>query len=213
MTTVTRLRHLGMRPQQVPRSIVLVEKMPSLGRALAQLPGASRLGSRREYLHYSLPLYEQETLLTTGCFGSPPLAIALHELAQSGAKRIVWLGVYEAVNMRANDEMIVPIGAVRDDGVTAHYAPPDYPAVPSQDLASRLAKKFGGCRRELVYTTDVPALARERVDGTVAAIDRSSAALFIVGASLQLDVAALLLPASADITAQTILGAAAAAAA
>lgn len=151
---MTRLYHLGLEPEDVPAGVLLVEASIDP----APLAGDCHLvGARREYRCWR----DGDVLLATCGFGAPPLAIAVEELARAGARRFVLLAPY--VPARRDREVLVPAGAVRGDGTSAQYAPPEYPAVPAFVLAERLRAGLGlAAERAIVATADVPPARRPR---------------------------------------------------
>jgi uridine phosphorylase len=73
--------------------------------------------------------------IATG-MGTPSLDIIVNELYRLGAKRFLRVGtagLLQPTYMRAGD-FSVATGAVRDDGATNFYAPPEFPAIASYEI-------------------------------------------------------------------------------
>ena len=105
------------------------------------------LRSNREYTIYCGTLEgELVTVCSTG-IGGPSTAIAVEELAMCGAHTLVRIGTCGgiALPVKAGD-VVIASGAVRQDGTSHEYAPPEFPAVPHTDvlLALRDAAKSLG---------------------------------------------------------------------
>jgi uridine phosphorylase len=141
------------------------------------------------------------TLLYSG-MGSPAAANALEMAVANGARRVVVLGACGGVDDRVEvGDLIVVTGAVRGEGTSRYYAPPEFPAALGFELSSRLWQAAlsaydGTCRRGVVYTTDAgyrqgPEVY-ERYAGLIIGVDSECAAVAVVGARLGIEVAALL---------------------
>lgn len=69
--------------------------------------------------------------VTSSGIGGPSTAIAVEELANTGAKVVIRVGSCGAYgpNIEVGD-LVIPVGAVKEDGTSKTYTPPAYPAVP-----------------------------------------------------------------------------------
>lgn len=140
------------------------------------------------------------TLMYSG-MGSPAMANALEMAANNGARRVVLFGACGGVAERvAVGHLIVATGAVRGEGTSAYYAPPEFPALFDTGLVCTLWQRAAAQRvtahRGVVYTTDAgyrqgPEIY-EACAGLVLAVESECAAAAVVGARLGLEVAALL---------------------
>ena len=84
----------------------------------------------REYTIWNGKLEgETVTVCSTG-IGGPSTAIAVEELAACGAKVMIRVGTCGGISLdvKAGD-IIIATGAVRQDGTSHEYAPPEFPAV------------------------------------------------------------------------------------
>ena len=113
----------------------------------AFLENPYRLRSNREYTIFCGTLEgELVTVCSTG-IGGPSTAIAVEELAACGAHTMVRIGTCGgiALPVKAGD-VVIASGAVRQDGTSHEYAPPEFPAVPHTDVLFALrdaAKELG----------------------------------------------------------------------
>lgn len=105
------------------------------------LDNSSVLTQHREYrsvLGYvdSIPVL----VMSTG-IGAPSTGIAVEELARLGITHFLRLGTTGAIqpHVRLGD-LIISEGAVRLEGTSGHYAPIEYPAVPSLLLTQKLVE-------------------------------------------------------------------------
>ena len=134
-------------------------------------------------------------------FGAPGAAIVLEELVTLGATQFVNLGYAGAL---AHDvsfgDLVLCTKALRDEGVSHHYAPPARYADASRSLRAALASTL--CRHDYDFVEGanwtIDALYRETReeaeayrDEGVLTVDMEAAALFVIAQSLGVDVAAL----------------------
>jgi len=93
----------------------------------------------REYKTYTGTLLGEKVSVTSTGIGCPSTAIAVEELIMIGADTFVRVGTSGGMqrNLRAGDLGIVT-GAIRDEGTTLHYLPPEFPAVADIDVVDAL---------------------------------------------------------------------------
>jgi len=80
------------------------------------------------------------SVCSTG-IGCPSAAIAVEELARIGAKTFIRVGTTGALqkNIHTGD-IVIASAAVREDGTSKIYVPPEFPAVASFDVSAALQK-------------------------------------------------------------------------
>jgi uridine phosphorylase len=132
--------------------------------------------------------------------GAPVAATVLEELIALGAREFISIGTAGCLQPRcAFGEAVVCTGAIRDEGVSHHYAPSEKFARPSGRLTARLTRALtaAGAAPEagLAWTIDAPyretaAEARSYQAEGVLCVDMEAAALFTVGRYRGVDVAA-----------------------
>ncbi len=105
------------------------------------------VGMNREYNIWNG--YIDGTLVTvcsTG-IGGPSTAIAVEELYACGAKTFIRVGTCGGISQAVcAGDVVIASGAVRQDGTSHEYAPPEFPAVPTYDVLFALnesAKSLG----------------------------------------------------------------------
>ena len=83
---------------------------------------------------------ETVTVCSTG-IGGPSTAIAVEELAACGATTFIRVGTCGGISLdvRAGD-VVIATGAVRQDGTSHEYAPPEFPAVTSANVLFALCE-------------------------------------------------------------------------
>ena len=101
---------------------------------------------RREYNVWNGKLLgETVTVCSTG-IGGPSTAIAVEELFSCGADTFIRIGTCGGISLDVRSgDIVIANGAVRQDGTSHEYAPPEFPAVPNTDVLFSLvdaAKKL-----------------------------------------------------------------------
>lgn len=142
------------------------------------------------------------TIAVVGGFGigAPAATTVLEELIALGAREFISIGTAGCLQPRCGfGEAVVCTGAIRDEGVSHHYAPAGKFAWPSETLTRRLAQALtvGGTAPQsgLAWTIDAPyretvAEARSYQAEGVVCVEMEAAALFTVGRYRGVDVAA-----------------------
>jgi uridine phosphorylase len=122
--------------------------------------------------------------------GAPLSAVLLEETIAMGAETFLFIGTAGVLKEHiGRHELILPVGAVRDEGTSYHYQSAETAAVPDPDLLINIRKMLG--MQQIPYhegktwTTDAPYReTAERVrqvirEGCIA-VDMEAAALFCV---------------------------------
>lgn len=127
--------HLEIEPGDVA-AYVLLPGDPSRVATIASLWDESRLvASNREYVTYTGTYRGAPISCTSTGIGAPSTSIALEELARCGATTFFRVGTCGTfLDHVANGDMAIFDSAVRLDGASHGYAPPEYPAVASHDV-------------------------------------------------------------------------------
>jgi len=140
------------------------------------------------------------TLVYSG-MGAPAAANAVEMAAANGAHRVVVFGACGGVDAALGvGHLLVVSAAVRGEGTSRYYAPPEYPAAFDPLLTARLAERAGSSGEPVhvgvVFTTDAgyrqgPEIYEDGA-GIVLGVDSECAAAAVVGARLGLSMGALL---------------------
>jgi uridine phosphorylase len=89
------------------------------------------------------------TVSSTG-IGAPSAAIAMEELYECGMEVAVRMGTVMALSDDLLGTFIVPVASMREEGTTAAYAPPGYPAVADTELLLALNEAVTAAGAEYV---------------------------------------------------------------
>ncbi|VAW36263.1 Uridine phosphorylase [hydrothermal vent metagenome] len=134
--------------------------------------------------------------------GAPVVGVLLEEFVAWGVKQFVWLGVAGGLQpaLQSGDLVLVET-AVRDEGTSHHYLPPDQPAAASPKLSeiveTAVCQANLPLKKGVTWTTDAPyretavAVAQYQAQG-VQTVEMETAALFAVAHYCQTEAAALL---------------------
>ncbi len=131
--------HIAAEPGQIGGYCILPGDPGRCEKIAAFLDEPYRVGMNREYQIYCGTLEgELVTVCSTG-IGGPSTAIAVEELAACGAHTMIRVGTCGgiALPVKAGD-LVVASGAIRQDGTSREYAPPEFPAVPDASVLRAL---------------------------------------------------------------------------
>ncbi|MGH9293629.1 MAG: nucleoside phosphorylase [Acidimicrobiales bacterium] len=186
--------HVGVRAGQIS-DVVLMPGDPFRVKLIAdQLEDPVEVAHNREYRivngHY-------RGRLVSGCstgMGCPSTAIGVEELARAGARIFIRVGSTGALQPgMALGDLVVSEGSLRNDGTSAAYVPPGYPAVPDLELtialksaAETLASRHGFAVHSGINATDdayyaeTPQWIEKLSSLGLTSVEMESAALFVV---------------------------------
>ncbi len=133
--------HLLIKPGDVGKYALLPGDPSRADRIAEFLRDAVLKARNREFVVYT-GWYGNElvTVASTG-IGGPSAAIAIEELAKCGVRYFIRVGTCGALRRGVKvGELVIPYAAVRLDGVTRRYVPPEYPAVAHPKVFNALTK-------------------------------------------------------------------------
>jgi len=123
------------------------------------LDNSSHLIQNREYNVYNGTLLGRAVTVCSTGIGGPSTAIAVEELVACGAEVLIRVGTSGGISLDVKSgDVVVASGAVRQDGTSHEYAPPEFPAVPDAKVLMalmRAADKLGySCHTGVVQSKD-----------------------------------------------------------
>jgi len=135
-------------------------------------------------------------------FGAPPSVGLAEALIAGGIKKLVVFGEAGAIDPRLKiGQLLIPTFAIREEGTSYHYFPPDVSAKPSRILCRKLKALLNDMdftyEEGGIWTTDAPLretrekILRCREKGALA-VDMECSALFAVSNYRKAECAALL---------------------
>ena len=160
MSQQTRLPILRVRPEEISSKVLVVGDPARAEAAAGLLDHVDQVGTNREYVTYSGVSGDKRITICSHGVGSAGAGVCFEELARAGARVILRAGTCGAVQDEIQDgELIVPSGAIRDDGLTPRLVPDGYPAVAHHELVSALetavAASGSDPRTGLVLSSDL----------------------------------------------------------
>ncbi len=142
--------HVPVREGEVPQYVLLPGAPERVDRIAERF---DRITVRRQVREFKVAIGTYRGVpvaaVSTG-IGGPSTSIAVDELAKAGAKFFIRVGTCGSLqeNIRVGD-IVVAYAAVRYDGASLDYAPPEYPAVSSPlvlaalvEAAEKLGKRY-----------------------------------------------------------------------
>lgn len=127
--------HLQIEPGDVA-PYVLLPGDPGRVKTIAKgWDDARHVATNREYVTFTGTYKGAPISCTSTGIGAPSTSIAMEELARCGATTFLRVGTCGTfLDHVANGDMAIFDSAVRLDGASHGYAPPEYPAVASHDV-------------------------------------------------------------------------------
>lgn len=131
--------HVGVSEGEIS-DVVLMPGDPFRVQLIAdRLQDVVEVAHKREYRTVTGTYRGRRISACSSGMGCPSMAIGVEELARVGAKVFIRVGSTAAVQDHINvGDLIVSEGSYRNDGTTAAYVPPGFPAVPDFALTSML---------------------------------------------------------------------------
>ncbi|MBQ3824299.1 MAG: uridine phosphorylase [Clostridia bacterium] len=122
--------HIACEPGDIGKYVILTGDPGRVEKVASYLENPVFVAENREFVSWNGYLAgEKVTVLSTG-IGGPSAAIAVEEAVKCGAHTFIRVGTSGgmALDVKGGD-VVVASAAVRQEGTTLHYAPPEYPAV------------------------------------------------------------------------------------
>ena len=93
------------------------------------------IADSREYITYTGTVDGVKVSVTSTGIGGPSAAIALEELTNCGADTFIRVGTCGGMQEEVlSGDLVIASGAIRMDGTSREYAPPEYPAVGDYEI-------------------------------------------------------------------------------
>jgi uridine phosphorylase len=133
--------HIHVRPGQVGRYVILPGDPGRCAKIASCLDNAEKIAVNREFETWTGTLDGEKVSVTSTGIGGPSAAIAMEELVHCGADTFIRVGTCGGMQIDVTGgDLIVASGAVRMEGTSKEYAPPEYPAVADFSVEKALAE-------------------------------------------------------------------------
>lgn len=184
--------HIKLSKEQAAEFALLPGDPARLDRIAKELKEVEELTCNREYRSLKGLFDGVPVMAVSTGIGGASTAIAVEELASIGVRHMIRIGSCGALQRNISlGDLILVNGAVRNDGASASYAPPEFPAVPNPELlfaCMESAKKLGakthvGIARshDSFYIDDEEQVCRYWAKKGVLGSDMETASLFVAG--------------------------------
>ena len=194
-------RYTGAAPEAIQKQVLLtnfqyyLERFEGMSDDVVTTRGSAMMARHSEKLGVSIINFS---------VGSPVAALIIEVLATADPKAVLFLGMAGGLHRSLQiGDFILPTAAIRDEGASKHFMPPQVPALPTfkvQKFVSQIIVEHGlDYRTGVVHSTDYrfwefderfkQQLYEERALG----IDMETATLFSVGFASKVPIGALLL--------------------
>ncbi|HZJ08742.1 MAG TPA: AMP nucleosidase, partial [Trueperaceae bacterium] len=194
-------RYTGTPPEGMRKQILLTnfeyysERFTTMADDVVTTKGSAMTARHSESLDVSIINFS---------VGSPVAALIIEVLATAEPKATLFLGMCGALHRSLEiGDFILPTAAIRDEGASRHFMPPQVPALPTfkvQKFVSQIVIERGlDYRTGVVHSTDTrfwefnEGFKQILYDERALAIDMETATLFSVGFASKVPVGALLL--------------------
>jgi len=131
--------HIQLKRGDVGRYVLLPGDPGRCEKIASHFDDPQLIAYHREYKTYTGTLLGEKVSVTSTGIGCPSTAIAVEELIAIGADTFVRVGTSGGMQpgTHAGDIAVVS-GAIRDEGTTIHYIPPEFPAVAHIDVVEAM---------------------------------------------------------------------------
>ena len=194
-------RYTGAAPEAIQKQVLLtnfqyyLDRFEGMSDDVVTTRGSAMMARHSEKLGVSIINFS---------VGSPVAALIIEVLATADPKAVLFLGMCGGLHRSLQvGDFVLPTAAIRDEGASKHFMPPQVPALPTfkvQKFVSQIIVENGlDYRTGVVHSTDYrfwefderfkERLYEERALG----IDMETATLFSVGFASKVPIGALLL--------------------
>lgn len=194
-------RYTGTEPEGFQKQIILtnfqyyMERFAALCDDTEHTEGSAMAAAHSEKMGVSIINFS---------IGSPVAALIIEVLATADPKATLFLGICGGLHRSLEvGDFVLPTAAIRDEGASRHFMPPQVPALPTfkiQKFVSQIIVENGhDYRTGVVHTTDYrfwefnDRFKQQLYDERAIAIDMETATLFSVGFASKVPIGALLL--------------------
>ena len=132
--------HLKIRPGDVGRYVLMCGDPARVEKIAAYFDDARFVQSARDYTIWTGTLEGEKVSACSHGIGSPSTAIAVEELIHCGADTFIRIGSAGGMAPEViGGDVVIGTGAIRMEGTTKEYAPPEYPAVADYRIVNALS--------------------------------------------------------------------------
>ena len=117
---------------EINPGVILLRDSSIMDRALQTLDDYKLIATSGQFVIYNGVHKDQPLTVATAGIGGPATAIVLEELSRAGGRVFILVGSAQAIQHKIKiGDIIVPTSAIRVDGTSVRYLPPEFPCIPS----------------------------------------------------------------------------------
>lgn len=144
------MHHIQMKAGDIGRYVLLPGDPGRSEKIAHYFDNPQFVASNREYVTYTGTLCGEKVSVCSTGIGGPSTAIAVEELAMIGADTFIRVGTSGGMQPHTKPgTLAIVTGAIRDEGTTLHYMPPEFPAVADFEVVNALRE--AAMRLEKMY--------------------------------------------------------------
>lgn len=194
-------RYTGAAPEAIQKQVLLtnfqyyMDRFGSMADDVVTTRGSAMMARHSEKLGVSIINFS---------VGSPVAALIIEVLATAEPKATLFLGMCGGLHRSLEiGDFVLPTAAIRDEGASKHFMPPQVPALPTfkiQKFVSQIIIERGlDYRTGVVHSTDYrfwefdERFKQQLYDERALGIDMETATLFSVGFASKVPIGAMLL--------------------
>ena len=193
-------RYTGTAPGDFQKQIILTNFGYYMERFRSLCGDSETQGSAMSVVHSQ----KMGVSIVNFSIGSPNAAIIIETLATAEPKAVLFLGITGGLHRSLEvGDFVLPTAAIRDEGASKHFMPPQVPALPTfkvhKFVSQIIVEKGYDYRTGVVHTTDYrfwefdERFKAQLYEERALAIDMETATLFIGGFASKVPIGALLL--------------------
>lgn len=134
-----KMMHVALEKGQVGRYVFLPGSPERTEKIAAYFDNPKEIAYHREYRTFVGELDGVPVAVTSTGIGGPSTAIAVEELYQCGVDTMMRVGTCASTSPKvALGDVVIPNGAVKMEGVSMHYLPVEFPAVPDFQMVKAI---------------------------------------------------------------------------
>ena len=131
--------HIGVGPEDVGEYVIMPGDPKRCAKIAKYFDDPVLIADSREYITYTGTVDGVKVSVTSTGIGGPSAAIALEELTNCGADTFIRVGTCGGMQEEVlSGDLVIASGAIRMDGTSREYAPPEYPAVGDYEILKAL---------------------------------------------------------------------------
>lgn len=133
--------HIGLKEGEVGEYVILPGDPKRCKKIAEYFDNAELVADSREFVTYTGYIDGIKVSVTSTGIGGPSASIALEELVNIGAKKFIRVGTCGGMDIDVKGgDIVIATGAIRMEGTSKEYAPIEFPAIANLEITNALVK-------------------------------------------------------------------------